>query len=71
MVTIEQATAIIADQCSADQVSDGVAFAERIGYSDAYEFFSIAMAKILYSADEVESGARYPVEAGSLESWFE
>lgn len=70
MITIEQVTAIIADQCSASQVAEGVAYAEKIGYSDAYEFFGIAMAKILYSESDLNDGARYPVEQGSLEEYF-
>ena len=70
MITIAQATAIIADQYSAVQTAEGVAYAEQVGYSDAEEFFSIAMAKILYSADDIADGARYPVEHGSLEAYF-
>lgn len=67
MATIAQATALIADQCSADQVAEGVAYAEKMGYSNAEEFFSLAMAKILYSADDLAQGASYPVEPGSLD----
>jgi 7-cyano-7-deazaguanine synthase in queuosine biosynthesis len=70
MATIAQVTAIIADQCSASQVAEGVAYAEEIGYADAEEFFSLAMAAILYSASDLASGIRYPVERGSLDSYL-
>jgi len=70
MATIAQAIAIIADQYSDTQVAEGVAHAEKIGYTDAEDFFSIAMAKILYTAEDVAGGARYPVEPGSLDDYF-
>ena len=65
--TIEQVKALILDQCGAEQAPYGFACAESIGYSDAEEFFSIAMARILYGEAEAMSGDRYPVEPGSLD----
>ena len=56
MITVAQATAVIADQCSAAQVEQGVAYAEDVGYADAEEFFSLAMAAILYNASDLVNG---------------
>ncbi len=70
MITIAQATSIIADQYSESPVAEGLSYAEEIGYQDTYEFFAIAMAKILYSEADLKDGARYPVEQGSLEEYF-
>jgi hypothetical protein len=68
MATIKEARAVIRDQCSPAQAKEGFKYAESIGYDNAEEFFSIAMAKILYSADDIARGARYPVEPGSLDT---
>jgi hypothetical protein len=71
MATIELARSIILDQYSAKDLAEGEAYADAQGYADAEEFFSLAMAKILYGASDLESGARYPVEPGSLDEHFE
>ena len=70
MIDINTAKAIIADQYSEAELAAASAVAEDIGYSDAEEFFSIAMAVILYGKSEVDAGARYPVEKGSLDAYF-
>ena len=69
MATIELARKIILDQYSAKELAEGEAYAEAQGYEDAEEFFSLAMAKILYS-DLRDGEARYPVEPGSLDEYF-
>ena len=71
MATLETARSIILDQYSAADLAAGEAYATAVGYEDAEEFFSLAMAKILYSAADLESGARFPVEPGSLDAYFE
>lgn len=70
MITIEQAIAIIADQYGEQQVAEGVAYAEQAGYSDTEDFFSLAISKILYSAEQLAGGARFAVEPGSLDLYF-
>lgn len=68
MATIDQARARMAEAgYSAEQIAAGAAYAEEQGYSGAEEFFSLAMARILYSAADLADGARYPVEPGSLD----
>lgn len=70
MIDINTAKEIIADQYSEAELAAASAEAEKIGYKDAEEFFSIAMAVILYGKSEVADGARYPVENGSLDEYF-
>jgi hypothetical protein len=67
-ISIAQALEIIVAQCGEKSAKEGADYAESIGYNGADEFFSLAMSKILYSADQLETGARFAVEPGSLEN---
>ncbi len=70
MSAIEQAKAVVLDQYSAAQAAECFAYAEAQGCTDADEFLSLAMSKILYSADQLASGARYEVAPGSVAEYF-
>jgi hypothetical protein len=71
MATVELAKKIIEDSYPVDRAQKGYEQAERIGYTDGEEFFSIAVARILWSEEEVDQGLRYPVEPGSLDSFYD
>lgn len=53
--------------CSDEEIALGSAYAELIGYSDEEGFFSLAMSRILYSDAQLDEGARFAVEPGSLD----
>ena len=71
MATVELAKKIIEESYPLDRAQKGYDQAERIGYDDGEEFFSIVVAHILWSAEEVDQGLRYPVEQGSLDSFYD
>lgn len=68
MATINDAKTLILEANSVASAEAGFAFAEAAGYSDAEEFFSLAMSRILYSDDQIARGERYAVEPGSLDA---
>jgi len=73
MSTIQQATQEMRDAGYSEQeIAKGAAYAEKIGHrDDGDRFFSLAMARILYSTDQLEqcesAGTWYPVDAGCMD----
>lgn len=50
--------------CSDEQIAQGVAYADEVGYRDWDDALRIALARILYTREACDEGARAPVEPG-------